>query len=318
MGAIAAGVNLLLPIPMASLIGPIGLLILVLQIWGSYRLIANTFKWLTLSLLAYIGASLLAGPAWGEVLKGTFLPTLRWDGTFLAMLMAILGTTISPYLFFWQASQEVEEDIARGRKRLWQRRGATDRELKYAAWDVNIGIFFSNLVMYFIILATAATLHRAGQTDVDTAAQGADALRPLAGEAAYILMALGFIGSGMLAVPILTTSGAYAVCEAFGWKWGLDKKLRGAKHFYLVIGASTIVGLLINYLGVNPVKALFWTAVINGFLAPPLLVLIMLIANNEAVMGQRVNGLGINVLGWATTAAMFAAAIGLVLTWGRS
>jgi NRAMP (natural resistance-associated macrophage protein)-like metal ion transporter len=315
MGAIAAGVNLLLPIPIASLIGPIGVSILVLQMWGSYRLIANTFKWLTLSLLAYIGASLLAGPAWGEVLKGTLLPTLRWDGTFLAMLMAILGTTISPYLFFWQASQEVEEDIARSQKRLWQRRGATDRELKYAAWDVNIGMFFSNLVMYFIILATAATLHRAGQTDIDTAAQAAEALRPLAGQAAYILMALGLIGSGMLAVPILTTSGAYAICEAFGWKWGLDKKLRGAKHFYLVIGASTIVGLLINYLGVNPVKALFWTAVINGFLAPPLLVLIMLIANNEAVMGQRVNSLGINVLGWATTAAMFAAAIGLVLTW---
>jgi Mn2+/Fe2+ NRAMP family transporter len=172
--------------------------------------------------------------------------------------------------------------------------------------------------MYFIILATAATLHRAGQTDIDTAAQAAEALRPLAGQAAYILMALGLIGSGMLAVPILTTSGAYAICEAFGWKWGLDKELRGAKHFYLVIGASTIVGLLINYLGVNPVKALFWTAVINGFLAPPLLVLIMLIANNKAVMGQRVNSLGINVLGWVTIAAMFAAAIGLVLTWGRS
>jgi Natural resistance-associated macrophage protein len=175
-----------------------------------------------------------------------------------------------------------------------------------------------HLVMYFIILATAATLHRAGQTDIDTAAQAAEALRPLAGQAAYILMALGLIGSGMLAVPILTTSGAYAICEAFGWKWGLDKELRGAKHFYLVIGASTIVGLLINYLGVNPVKALFWTAVINGFLAPPLLVLIMLIANNKAVMGQRVNSLGINVLGWVTIAAMFAAAIGLVLTWGRS
>jgi NRAMP (natural resistance-associated macrophage protein)-like metal ion transporter len=189
MGAIAAGMNLLLPIPIASLIGPIGVSILVLQMWGSYRLIANTFKWLTLSLFAYIGASLLAGPAWGEVLKGTLLPTLRWDGTFLAMLVAILGTTISPYLFFWQASQEVEEGITRGRKWLWQRRGATDRELKYAAWDVNIGMFFSNLVMYFIMLATAATLHRAGQTDIDTGSQAAEALRPLARQAAYILMA---------------------------------------------------------------------------------------------------------------------------------
>lgn len=318
IGAIAAGVNLLVPVPINALIGPIALLLLILQVWGSYRLIANTFKWLTLSLLAYIGASFLARPDWGEVLKGTFLPSLAFHRTFLTTLVAILGTTISPYLFFWQASQEVEEEMAMGLKRLGQRKGATDAELKYAGWDVNIGMFFSNLVMYFIILATAATLHRAGRTDIDTAAQAAEALRPLAGEGAYLLMALGLIGSGLLAVPILTTSGAYAVCETFGWKWGLDKKLGGAKHFYLVIGASTVASLFIDYLGINPMDALLWTAVINGFLAPPLLVIIMLIANNPAVMGKRVNGLGVNILGWATTAVMFAAAISLVLTWGKS
>lgn len=215
---------------------------------------------------------------------------------------------------FWQTSEEVEEEIANGHKRLWQRRGATDSELQYAAWDVNIGMFFSNVVMYFIIFATAATLHKTGQTAINTAADAAIALRPLAGNAAYILMALGLIGTGFLAVPILTTSGAYAVCETFGWRWGLDRKLRGARHFYFVIAASTIVALLINFIGINPIDALFWTAVINGFLAPPLLVVIMLIANNKKVMGDRVNGLGLNIAGWATATIMFAAAIGIFVS----
>ena len=318
IGAIAAGVNLLVPIPLGILIMPIGVLLLILQIWGSYRLIANIFKWLTLSLFAYIGASFLLKPNWTEVFRGTFIPTFRFDSKFLATIVALLGTTISPYLFFWQTNQEVEEEISLGRKQLWQRQGTTEGELRYAAWDVSTGMSFSIVVMYFIILATAATLHQAGQTKIDTAADAAVALRPLAGNAAYILMALGLIGTGLLAVPILTTSGAYAVCESFGWQWGLDKKLRGAKHFYFVIGASTIVALLINFLGIKPMNALFWTAVINGFIAPPLLAIIMLVANNQSIMGKKVNGAGINLLGWITTAVMFAAAIALVLTWGQA
>jgi NRAMP (natural resistance-associated macrophage protein)-like metal ion transporter len=313
--AIAAGLNLLIPIPVSAAIGPLALIILALQVWGSYRLIARTFKWLTLSLFAYIGAAFLARPNWSEVATGTFLPTFRFDNTFLATLVAILGTTISPYLFFWQASQEVEEEVARGRKRLWQRRGATAGELRYAAWDVAVGMFFSNAIMYFIILATAATLHQAGRTNIDSAAEAAEALRPLAGNAATILMALGLIGTGVLAVPILTGSAAYAVCETFGWKCSFDAKPGQAKEFYIVLVVSTIGGLLINFIGINPMAALFWTAVINGFLAPPLLVVVMLIANNRAIMGTRVNGLGTNVLGWATAGLMFAAAIGLVVTW---
>ncbi|HMC88907.1 MAG TPA: Nramp family divalent metal transporter, partial [Gemmataceae bacterium] len=315
--AIAAGLNLLLPIPIKAVLVPVAILILVLQIWGSYRLIARTFKWLTLALFAFIGAAFLARPDWGEVFRGTVLPTVRFDSTFLATLVAILGTTISPYLFFWQASQEVEEEIARGRRRLWQRRGTTDGELRYAAWDVSIGMFLSNVVMYFIILATAATLHREGRTNIDSAAEAAEALRPLAGEAATVLMALGLIGTGFLAVPILTGSAAYAVCETFGWKCSLDAKPGKAKEFYLVLAASTIGGLVINVIGISPMDALFWTAVLNGFLSPPLLLVIMLIANNKQVMGNRVNGMGLNVLGWATTAAMFAAAAGLLLTWGK-
>jgi Mn2+/Fe2+ NRAMP family transporter len=245
-------------------------------------------------------------------------PSLRFDNSFLMMLVAILGTTISPYLFFWQANQEVEEEIAHGSKKLSQRKGATDRELKDAAWDVNIGMLLSNVVMYFIMLATAATLHQAGRTDIASAADAAQALRPLAGDMAFLLMALALIGTGVLAVPILTASAAYAVAETFGWKCGLDEKPGGARQFYLVMGVSTIVALFIAYWEIDVMKALFWTAVINGFLAPPLLVIIMLIANKREVMGKRVNSRALNVLGWTTTLVMFAAAIALVVTWGRS
>jgi NRAMP (natural resistance-associated macrophage protein)-like metal ion transporter len=317
LAAIAASVNLLVPgLPIAPLVLPIALAILALQIWGSYRLIARVFKWLTLALLAYIGSAFFARPEWGEVLAATFVPTIRLDQTFLLSLVAILGTTISPYLFFWQATQEVEEEQSMGRTQLWRRRGATDRELRYAALDVNVGMFFSILVMYFIMLATAATLHQAGQTDIRSAADAAQALRPLAGDLSTILLAVGLIGSGVLAVPILSGSAAYALSEAFGWKYGLDENPGRARQFYAVIATATLVGVGIDYLGINPIDALFFTAVINGFVAPPLLVLIMLVANNRKVMGQRTNGRLTSILGWGAAAVMFLAAGVLVLTIG--
>jgi NRAMP (natural resistance-associated macrophage protein)-like metal ion transporter len=316
LGAIAAAINLLVPIPIRIMIVPVAVTILVVQIWGSYELIAKIFKWLAMALLAYIGAALLARPALHEVLQGTLVPKISWNSHYLSTLVAILGTTISPYLFFWQASQEVEEDILRGKTQLWQRRGSTDGELRYAAWDVNIGMFFSNVVMYFIILATAATLFRAGKTDISTAHDAAQALVPLAGRFASILLAIGLIGSGFLAVPILTTSSAYALAEALGWRRGLNHKAKRAKEFYALITLSTVAGMLMNFIGINPVKALFWTAVINGFLAPPLLVIIMLVANKPQVMGARTNGPMMNVLGWTTTILMSGAAIGLVASWG--
>jgi NRAMP (natural resistance-associated macrophage protein)-like metal ion transporter len=315
IGAIAAAVNLLVPIPAAAMIVPIALTILALQVWGSYRLIARTFKWLSLALFAYIGAALYARPDLGEVLRGTFIPTLSVDARFMTNLVAILGTTISPYLFFWQASNEVEEEISMGRRTLRARRGATDTELRYAGVDVTTGMFFSNVVMYFIILATAATLFKAGQTDIQSAAEAAQALRPLAGDAAYVLLAVGLIGAGFLGVPVLTGSSAYAMAEALGWRHGLDEKPRRAKLFYAMIVLPTLIGMLINFLGINPIRALFWTAVINGFLAPPLLVVIMLVANSRRVMGERVNGRWANIVGWATTVVMVTAAIGLVLSW---
>ena len=315
IAAIAEGIGLLIPVRVGYLIFPIGLSILAFQIWGSYRLIARTFKWLTLSLFAYIGAAFLAHPDWGAVCSGTFVPTFHLDTAFLMIVVAMLGTTISPYLFFWQADQEVEEEIAQGRTLPDSRKGATDRELKDAGWDVGVGMFLSNVVMFFIILSTAATLHRAGHTEVGTAAEAAEALRPLAGDAAYLLMALGLIGTGVLAVPILTGSAAYAAAEAAGWYASLDARPRQAKKFYLAMTVCTLVALAIDFAGINPMKALVWTAIVNGFLSPPLLVLIMLIANNRAVMGERVNGRALNILGWATTVIMAAAAIALVWSW---
>jgi NRAMP (natural resistance-associated macrophage protein)-like metal ion transporter len=317
IGAIAAALNLLVPIPATAMIVPIALIILALQVWGSYRLIANTFKWLTLALFAYVGSAFFAHPDLREVLRGTFIPTLSLDAKFLSTLVAILGTTISPYLFFWQASQEVEEEISMGRRTLKARQGATREELTYAGLDVTTGMLFSNVVMYFIMLATAATLFKAGKTDIQSAAEAAQALRPLAGDAASFLLALGLIGAGFLAVPVLTGSSAYAVAQALGWKHSLDEKPRRAKLFYGMIIVSTLIGVLVNFVGINPIRALFWTAVINGFLAPPLLVVIMLIANNRKIMGERVNGFWTNVGGWVTTAVMFAAAIALVLVWGK-
>jgi|SRR5579859_2608147 len=317
IGAIAAAINILVPIPITVMIVPIAVILVVIEIWGSYRLIVQLFKWLTLALLAYIGAAFFARPDLGEVLKGTLLPSIQFNRTFLATFVAILGTTISPYLFFWQTDQEVEEEISKGRKYLWQRKGATNTEITYVAWDVAIGMIFSNVVMYFIVLTTAATLFTTGKTHIQSAPEAAEALRPLAGNAAGILLAIGLIGSGVLAVPILTGSAAYAIAEALGWKYGLDEKPGRAKRFYVAIAAATFVGMFINFIGINPIDALFWTAVINGLLAPPLLVVIMLIANNKKILGDRVNGRWMNILGWLTTAVMAAAAIGLLLTIGQ-
>jgi NRAMP (natural resistance-associated macrophage protein)-like metal ion transporter len=315
LGAIASAVNLLLPsIPDGPLVLPAALAILALQIFGSYRLISRVFKWLTFALFAYVGSSLLAKPNWMEVLRATFIPTFSTDSTFVLTLVAILGTTISPYLFFWQATHEVEEEIAMGRTRLWRRKGASDRELTYAALDVNVGMLFSNVVMYFIILGTAATLHAAGKTHIESATDAAQALRPLAGDLSAVLLAVGLIGTGTLAIPVLSASAAYALSEAFGWEYGLNKNPGRARQFYAVIAVATVVGVGINYLGINPIDALFFTAVINGFVAPPLLVVIMLVSNDRKIMGDRTNNRVTNSLGWATTAVMVLAAAMLVIT----
>jgi NRAMP (natural resistance-associated macrophage protein)-like metal ion transporter len=317
IGAIAAAINLLLPIPALALVVPTAVVIVTVQVFCSYALISRIFKWLTLTLFAYIAAAFLARPHWREVLVATVIPTIRFDHQYLMTMVAILGTTISPYLFFWQASQEVEEELSMGRETLEQREGATDRELKIAEMDVDAGMIFASIVFYFVILASAATLHVAGKTNIQTATEAAEALKPLSSGLASYLFALGLIGSGFLAVPVLTGASAYAIGEAFGWKCGLDEKLRTAPRFYGVIIVSTLVGMLINFLKIPPVTALFWTAVINGVLAPPLLIMIMLVSNNRKIMGQRVNGRLTNFIGWTTAALMSLAALGMFLTWGK-
>ncbi|MDQ6766610.1 MAG: divalent metal cation transporter [Candidatus Eremiobacteraeota bacterium] len=317
IGALGAAINLLIPIPVAALIVPISAILIALQIWGSYKTVSTIFKWLCLALLAYIGAALFAHPNALAVLRGTFVPHLSWHGNYLTTIVAILGTTISPYMFFWQATQEVEEDKAFGRRYHWQRKGTTDAELTYAAWDVGIGMVLSNVVAYFIMLATAATLFTSGHTNIATAADAAKALEPLAGRWATVLFAVGLIGSGLLAVPLLTASSAYALSEAFGWKFGLSERPGKAPQFYGIIALSTLIGIELNFVGISPIAALYWTAVINGFLAPVLLVLIMLVANNRKVMGARANGPALNVLGWLTTGTMALAAIASLLTMGK-
>lgn len=314
IGAIAAGLNLFIPIPVTYMIVPVSILIVMAQFWGSYNLIVRVFKWLTLTLFAYIGAAFLARPAWGQVLRSTFIPRFSLDRTYLTTLVAIFGTTISPYLFFWQASQEVEEEIKMGRKTLQERQGATYRELQKAIVDTEVGMLLCNVVFYFVIVSAAATLNKAGITNIQSAADAAIALEPLAGSAAKYLFGLGLIGVGFLAVPVLTGSAAYAVAETFNWECKLDDKPHQAKRFYAVIAASTLIGVLINFAGINPISALFWTAVINGVVSPPLLVIIMLVSNNKAVMGRNVNRTITNIIGWLAAVVMFAAAIGMLVS----
>jgi NRAMP (natural resistance-associated macrophage protein)-like metal ion transporter len=318
IGAIGAAIQLIVPhVPVVALIVPIGTILLALQLWGSYRVIAATFKWLSLALFAYVAAAFFAQPNWADVLRHTFLPEIRLDPHYLTTLVAILGTTISPYMIFWQTSQEVEEDIALGRRALWQRKGTTREELRYAAIDISTGMLFSNIVMYFIILTTAATLHASGKTNIETAADAARALVPLAGRGAEWLLAIGMIGAGALAVPVLTASSAYALAGALGWKEGLSRRPIHAPLFYTAIAGSTVVGMEVNFLGIGAVTALYWSAVFNGLLAPVLIVVLMLVANNRRIMSGVRNGLLLNGLGWATAAVMSAAAVALIVFWGR-
>jgi Mn2+/Fe2+ NRAMP family transporter len=315
IGAMAAAINLFVNVPVPWIVVPTTSAILALQVWGSYTLIRNVFRWLALALLAYIGSAILADPDWPAVIRGTFVPTIQFSQEFLSLLVAVIGTTLSAYLYTWQSNQEVEEEIAQGRTRLRQRKGATDEELRRTRWDVLTGMFFSNVVMYFIILSTASTLYKAGQNDIENAAQAAEALRPLAGNAASILFAAGIIAVGFLAVPIMTAGAAYDLCQVLGWKHGLHAKPQEARRFYLTITAFTIVAMCMNFFGFNPMRALVFAGVVQGFSTPPLLLLIMLMTNNRAVMGERVNSTWVNVLGWITTAAVFAATLALICTW---
>jgi NRAMP (natural resistance-associated macrophage protein)-like metal ion transporter len=302
------GVSPLVSVPV------LGLVILLTTIYASYATFAQYLKWLTAVLFAYVGTAFLARPDWRQVAVAVVVPRLSWDSVYVTTMVAVLGTTISPYLFFWQASQEVEEEKARGRRTLAQRRGATAHELADARLDVATGMFFSNLVMFFIILATGATLHASGRTEIESAQQAAEALRPLAGDGAYLLFAIGLIGTGFLAVPVLAGSASFAIAELFRWRAGLDLAPRRGRRFYLLFAGAVLAGMALNLTEANPIRMLLLSAVLNGLLAPPLLLLVMLVGSNRAIMGEHANGPWLNLLGWLATAIMFLAAIAFFAT----
>ena len=313
LGGMAEATQLITGIRSLIWIPIYALSILGMLFWASYKHIARIFKWLTLVLFAYVFASFYARVDWRQALAVTFVPRLELSRGFAAVLVAILGTTISPYLFFWQAAEEVEEERTKSTSTV-KRKGATSKELRGARADTIVGMFFSNLIMYFIILTTAATLHAHGHTDITTAREAAEALRPLAGKWAYLLFTLGLIGTGMLGVPVLVGSCAYAIAEGAAWRGSMADKPRRARKFYGVMAVAMALGLAQNYFGFNAVKMLFWSAVINGLLAPPLILLVVLLTSNRKVMGKRVNSPLLKYLGWATFAVMTAAAVGMIIT----
>ncbi len=316
LGAVAAGGSLLSGsrIQPAWLVVPVALLIGFMQLRLSYSIIFRCFKYLTLALFAYVITVFVVHPQLLQTLEATVTPHLEFNKGYLGIVVAILGTTISPYLFFWQASSEVDEMKAAGAHTEQQRRGTTRKELKAARVDVTIGMLFSQLVMYCIVLTSGTVLHGSGHDSIESAAQAAQALRPLAGPFAFVLFAVGMIGTGLLAIPVLTGSSAYAVKEFFGFRGGLSEKVTARPTFYGLIALAIVGGLAMNFLNINPIQALVVTAIINGMVAPPILVLIALLARDRRVMNEHRSGFWSNSLVWLATTVMAAASILLVVT----
>ena len=313
IGAMGAAAKLLMPGPLWLYIAFFGILSLSLETLVPYTRYVKYLKWLTLALFAYVATAIVVGePKW-QAVRSAFLPILSFRGAYFTALVAVLGTTISPYLFFWQASQEVEEVSVHARdKPLKQSPRQASANFERIKIDTYLGMGLSNLVAFFIILTTAATLHVNGISTIQSADQAAQALRPLAGRFAFLLFAIGIIGTGLLAVPVLAGSAAYGVSEAFQWTASLEKKPWQARGFYLTIGCATLIGLLMNFGHLNPIRALFWSAVLNGVVASPVMVFMMLLTRNPKVMGNFTIPLYLRVLGWTATAVMLFASLGMI------
>jgi NRAMP (natural resistance-associated macrophage protein)-like metal ion transporter len=316
LGAMAAAGQLLVGFPFLVWLLVITGITLALEIFVSYATYARFLKYLTLSLFAYVVTAFVIKQDWSEIIFSTLVPSFSFSRLYLLNIVAILGTTISPYLFFWQADEEVEEEIAN--HKLTENSNTKPhinyRDIRRMRVDTFIGMLFSNLVMFFIIVTTASTLGVHGLSTITTADQAAAALRPLAGDFAFLLFAAGIIGTGLLAVPILAGSASYALAETFNWKAGLGKKFNQAKAFYVIIIISTLVGVLINFTPIRPFQMLYYTAILNGICAPPLLILIMLISRNKKIMGQYTNSRLSNTMGWIIAVVMSLAAIALIIT----
>jgi NRAMP (natural resistance-associated macrophage protein)-like metal ion transporter len=318
LGAMGAGLKLLIGGPQLIYVAAFGLVTVLLEVFSRYSRYVSILKWLTLSLFAYVGVAFVVHMPWGAVAKSLVIPQITFTPAYMTVVVAILGTTISPYLFFWQAEEEVEEVKERpDAKPLERAPQQAKAEFDRIRVDTYVGMGLSNAVALFIILTTAATLHAHGVTDIQTSAQAAEALRPVAGPFAFTIFAVGIIGTGLLALPVLAGSSAYALGEALGWHVGLARRPRRAKAFYWTIAIATALGVLLNYSPIDPIKALFWSAVINGVVAVPIMILMMLLASRKDVMGDFKLGRGLTVMGWLSTAVMTAAAIGLFATWGK-
>ncbi|MEK7558680.1 MAG: divalent metal cation transporter [Patescibacteria group bacterium] len=316
LGAMAASAQLLFDMPFIFWLIGMVVLTLMLEIFVSYKTYSKILKYFGLALFSYVFTAFAVKVDWGDVLVSTLVPHIEFSKVYLLNIVAILGTTISPYLFFWQADEEVEEEVAENKL---ERMGVgepkvTKRDIRKLRVDTITGMFFSNIVMFFIIVTTGATLFKNGINNVGSAEDAALALRPFAGDFAYLLFAVGIIGTGLLALPVLAGSASYAVSETFGWREGLYQKFKRAHGFYGVIAIATLVGFLINFININPIAALYYSAVINGIIAPPLIIMILFIANNKNIMGEKVNNKLLNVLGVVTAFTMGAASIFLLLT----
>jgi NRAMP (natural resistance-associated macrophage protein)-like metal ion transporter len=309
----AASAHMVAPaIPISGWVLLFGAVLLLGLLFLSYRRIASTIKYLTLSLFAYIVTAFILHPHWPEVLRHLVVPQVHLDRGWITTAMGVLGTTITPYLFFWQSALEVEEEKAEGRKTVAQRRGATDEEIRGAHFDVNVGMILSNLVMFFIITTTALTLFAHGKTNIQTAQDAAEALRPLAGDTAYLLFMLGMVGTGLLAIPALAGSSAYIAADTLSFpRAGLDQPPKRAPRFYSVLGAGLVIGAALPFTGIDPIRALYWCAVLNGVVSVPLLLLIIRIANDHKLLGKWRNSVVANAWSWLTFVLMGAAAVAL-------
>ncbi len=314
LAAMGDAAYMLTTLPTIPFILLFGLTTVVFTIYSRYATFSRYVKWSTLTLLAYVVAAFLSRPNWREAIGATFAPPRQFTRSYLTTIVAIFGTTISPYLFFWQASSEVEAEKALGRRTRAARKGASNAELVEASEDVTVGMALSNLVFYFIIVTAASTLFRAGIHDIQTTREAAEALRPVAGNGAYLLFGVGLIGSGLLAIPVLAGSASFAIAELLGWQAGLDEPFRRARRFYILFAASVAIGVGLDLVGVSPIRMLFLSAIVNGMAAPPVLVLIMRAANDSKLMGKRTNSILLNALGWLATAMISAAAIGMLVS----
>src|SRR6185437_11246859 len=315
IGTMAAALKLLIGGPAHLYVIAFALLSLVLQIFIPFPQYAPILKLLTLSLFAYVATVFAVEIPWGEVLRGTIMPLASFGADYVVAVVAVFGTTISPYLFFWQASQEVEEQrAAEGEEPLKEAPEQASAHLRRIKVDTYIGMGFSNLIAFFIILTAAVTLHLHGVTDIETSAQAAEALRPIAGEYAFLLFSAGIVGTGLLAVPVLAGSAAYAVAESFKWPIGLGRKLLEARGFYMILTIATLLGVMLNFTSIDPIKALFWSAVINGVIGVPIMAIMMAMAAKPEVMGQFVVTPRLRILGWLATAVMALAVLAMSVT----